>query len=98
MLYITEEPKGAKLVDLLNESDAPMDAVAASITAAGVVRCDIAVDGERVDCVYAGNGGSHTWWTQGGNKLLPHGGLQPGQRLEITVDGPAALRIDWYDR
>jgi len=95
MIYEATDPAGGLLLDLVNARDAPCDCVAASLTAPGLVRCVVTLDGTPHDVVFAGAGGSHTWWTQGGNKLLPNEGLKPGQRLTIAVDGPAALRIDW---
>lgn len=97
MLYETERMDGGKLVDLTVAGEVTRDCRYASLTAPELVRCEVWVDGRLHDVVYAGAGGSHSWWTYGGGKLLPQQGLRPGQRLEILVDGPAALRVDWDD-
>jgi hypothetical protein len=102
MLYRTKE--GDKfplvLVDHVNENDQAQDTLYASLTAPGVVACEVRVDDVLVDLVYAGNGGSHSWWAQAGGKFFPPsvghgGGLVPGARLIVRVSGPCALRIDW---
>lgn len=96
MIYEIGEGGGV-LVEYTHEGERNRDTQCASLTARGVVRCEVWVDTELIDVVYAGQGGSHTWWTMGGNKLLPVHGLFPGQTLKVTADGPAALRIDWMD-
>ena len=95
MFYQTTDPGGAVLVDLTNESSLPIDCSYACLTAPGIVRCEVVVDGKIHDVVFAGGGSSHSWWTTACGKLLPRQGLLPGLHLRITVSGPAALRIDW---
>ena len=87
------------LVDYTHEKRIPRDVSYASLTAPQVVRCDVEVDGQVVDTVWAGAGGSHSWWTPAGGKFLPPdvapSGLAKGQRLRVIVSGPCALRLDW---
>ena len=87
------------LVDYTHEGRTARDVTYASLTAPEVVRCDIEIDGNIVDTVWAGGGGSHSWWTGAGGKFLPPSvapsGLSKGQRLLVVVTGPCALRIDW---
>jgi hypothetical protein len=87
------------LVDYTNDSDAPRDIYYASLTAPRVVRCEIYIDDVLIELVYAGNGGSHSWWSAAGGKFFPPDkalhGLQPGATLKVIVDGPCAMRIDW---
>ena len=96
MIYETVLALGETLLDYTNEGTLQQDPSYACITAPLVVRCDVIVDGITVDTVWAGGGGSHSWWTMAGGKLLRHG-LNPGQRLQIKTSGPAAFRIDWND-
>jgi hypothetical protein len=85
-----------------NTSEKPWDVVYASVTAPGIVLCEISVDYALIEAVYVGAGGSHSWWTNGGGKLFPPdvlpNGLPPGCTLTVRVSGAAAFRIDWYDR
>lgn len=94
MLYETAGP--GTLLDYRNKTDASQDINYASLTAPGVVRCEVRVDDDLIDVVYAGAGASHSWWAGAQGKLLPASGLLPGQHLQIIVDGPAALRIEWF--
>jgi len=94
-LHETEKESGGVLLDYTNDTEFMVDTSYVSLTAPRVVRCEIAVDGKPHDVVFAGAGGSHSWWTSAGGKFLPPQGLRPGQRLLVTVDGPAALRVDW---
>lgn len=72
-----------------------MDVMYASVTAPEIVHLRIFIDDELWESVYAGNGGSHSWWQNAGGKLLNHTGLDPGQTLRIECDGPCAVRLDW---
>jgi hypothetical protein len=85
-----------------NDSRKPWDVVYASVTAPDIVLCQVFVDNELIEAVYVGAGGSHSWWTNGGGKFFPPdvlpNGLPPGSTLGVSVSGPAAFRIDWYDR
>jgi len=89
------------LVDVKNTTQSFWDVVYASITAPQVVECRVYVDDDLLDIVYAGAGGSHSWWTNGGGKLFPPDrypqGLPPGSTLRVEVSAEAAFRIDWYD-
>lgn len=96
MIYETGD-EGGVLLEYTHTGERNRDTQSASLTARGVVRCEVRVDNELIDVVYAGQGGSHTWWTMGGNKLLPIHGLFPGQTLKVTADGRAAFRIEWMD-
>lgn len=68
----------------------------ASITAPEVCGCSVKVDGSEVDFVYAGGGGSHSWWSAAGGRLIRYP-LKPGQTLSIETDADASFRIDWYE-
>ena len=85
------------IYELVNDRKVARDVVYASLTAPTVVRCEVWIDDKLWDVVYAGAGGSHSWWTMAGGKLLPPPGLLPGQRLRIIVNNFAAFRIDWHD-
>lgn len=93
MLY--EIATGGVLLDHVNKTELSQDTSYASLTAPKVVRCVVTIDDEVIETVFAGAGGSHSWWTGAGGKLLPAQGLRPRERLVITVDGPAALRVEW---
>lgn len=90
------------LLDYTNDTGKPRDCVYASVTAPTVVRVEIEIDGALVEVVYAGNGGTHSWWTEAGGKLFPAdsypNGLPNGSRLIVRADNIAAFRIDWFDQ
>lgn len=97
-MSVHEAAAGSVIYERKNEKDAALDVLYASITAPAVVRCEVRIDEDIVDVVYAGAGGSHSWWAQAGGKLIPiPNGLAPGKTLRILVSGPAAFRIDWYE-
>ncbi len=83
------------LLDYVNDTEAARFIPYASVTAPQLVRVEVWVDGERVDAVYAGNGGSHSWWASSGGCLVPSGSLLRGQRLRVIADHPCAFRLDW---
>lgn len=88
------------LFEFKNDRNVPRDVVYASVTAPEIVRCEVWIGKNIVDVVYAGSGGSHSWWTQGGGKLIPidrypHG-IPPGEVLKIKTDKHAAIRVDFY--
>jgi hypothetical protein len=85
------------LYEYTHEEKEPRDVTFASVTAKEVERVAVLIDDKPWDVVYAGNGGSHSWWSQAGGKLLPPEGLQRGQTLRIESDGPVAFRLDWQD-
>jgi hypothetical protein len=90
-----------ELFEYRNTSNSPLDVIYASVTALEVARFEISVDDEIIDVVYAGNGGSHSWWSQGGGKLIPSkyfpNGLPPNSTLRIRSNKKtAAIRVDWY--
>jgi hypothetical protein len=89
------------IYEYTNTGAAPRNVRYASITAPGVVRCEVSVNSEVIEIVFAGQGGSHSWWQQAGGPLLPPdrfpNGLPPNSTLQIWSSGPAALRVDWYD-
>ena len=89
------ETKGGVVYSYTNDTDTSVEPRYACVTAPGVVECAVAVDGELVDKVYAGAGGSHSWWKEAGGGLLKFP-LKPGQTLTITLSGEGAFRIDWY--
>lgn len=80
----------------VNETDSPIQCEYACVTAPSVIECAVTIDGELVDLVYAGNGGSHSWWTAAGGRLMCRP-LPPGGTLEVRLSGPGAFRIDWYN-
>ena len=92
MIYERTNP--GVIYEFTNDSELTADVDYASITAPAVVRCNVAIDGKIIETVFAGAGGSHSWWTAAGGKLLRHG-LTPGSRLTVEVSGHAAFRIDW---
>lgn len=88
------------IYEYTNDTDEVFEPRYASITARTVVACIVFVvapDGNTnvVDYVFAGNGGSHSWWKEAGGGLLKYP-LKPGYTLRVEVSGPAAFRIDWY--
>ena len=85
---------GGIVWDFTNTGETAREIRYASLTAPNVVRCDVRLDDTLVDVVYAGAGGSHSWWGAGNGPLIPDGTLRPGQRVVVTVDGPAAFRVD----
>lgn len=89
------------ILEVKNTSEYYWDVLYASITARVVIECKVFVDEDMIDLVYAGAGGSHSWWTNGGGKLFPPDiypqGLPPGKTLRVEVSTEAAFRIDWYD-
>lgn len=101
MIYKSTADEKHLLVDYVHDQKLPRDVAYASLTAPKVVRCEIYVDGDLAELVYAGGGNSHSWWTPAGGKFLPPdaapNGLKKGQHLEVWVTGPCALRIDWVD-
>jgi hypothetical protein len=68
------------------------EVIYASLTAPSVVRCEVYLEDKLVDIVFAGAGGSHSWWAGASAPLVKI--LQKGQKLKVVVDGPAAFRID----
>jgi hypothetical protein len=68
------------------------EVIYASLTAPAVVRCEVYLEDKLVDVVFAGAGGSHSWWAGASAPLVKI--MQKGQRLKVVVDGPAAFRID----
>lgn len=64
----------------------------ASVTAPGIVRVEVRVSGKIVDVVYAGNGGSHSWWASGGGPLCEALGAE--DVLEVFASGKCAFRFD----
>lgn len=103
MIFIHDGPPKQRhlLVEITNDRPLPRDVSYASITAPHVVRCEISIDDAIVETVFAGAGGSHSWWTPAGGKFFPPdvapAGLAPNETLRVHVDGPCALRIDWVE-
>lgn len=84
-----------------NETNQPVDVLYASVTAKSVVECKVYINDDLIDCVWAGNGGSHSWWGYGGiGKLIPPDrfphGIPPGSTLRMNCSGEAAMRVDFY--
>jgi hypothetical protein len=86
---------GGEVYRYKNDTEAPVQCEYACVTAPKVIRCEVAIDRKIVDIVYAGNGGSHSWWTPAGGRLLCRT-LQPGETLTVSLSGRGAFRIDWY--
>lgn len=86
--------KGGVVYEYVNANDVSVDVEYASVTAPKVVRCDVTVDGRAVDTVWAGGGGSHSWWALAGGRFLRHP-LKPGQTLRVKLSGKGAFRIGW---
>jgi hypothetical protein len=78
-----------------NDTDTSVQPEYACVTAREVIECDVEIDDVLIDRVYAGSGGSHSWWTAAGGRLMRYP-LNPGQTLRIRLGGPGAFRIDWY--
>lgn len=78
-----------------NEDEASCEPRYACVTAPVVIKVRVTVDGTLVDQIWAGNGGSHSWWKEAGGGLLKYP-LKPGQTLGFHCDGECAVRIDWY--
>ena len=92
-LIVTDGP--GEVISVTNDTALYMDVLYASVTAPTVTKIEVYL-GERLhEVVFAGNGGSHSWWLNAGGKLLDHNGLDPGQTMRIVSDGPCALRLDW---
>ena len=79
-----------------NDGREHMGCMFSCFTAKVVTECVIKVDEHIVDGIFAGAGGSHSWWFNAGGGLLRYG-LKPGQEIvvEIVEGGPAWFRIDW---
>ena len=84
---------GGTAWDYTNTTSVTQEIVYASLTAPAVVRCAITLNGTIVETVFAGAGGSHSWWRGSSSGLLA-GPLQPGDRVVVTVNGPSAFRAD----
>jgi hypothetical protein len=94
--FVGETPtNGGVVYEYKNDTPNPVQCEYASLTAPEVIRCEIKVDDKVVDVVYAGRGGSHSWWSQGGGRLLSKP-LPPGAKLTVRLSGQGAFRIDWY--
>jgi hypothetical protein len=90
-----------KLLEWRNERENFADVLYASVTAKDVVRCDVFIEEQLIDSVWAGNGGSHSWWGYGGiGKLIPPdkypNGIPPNKRLRMVCTGDACMRVDFY--
>jgi hypothetical protein len=84
-----------------NKTDKAVDVLYASVTASKIVKCEVFIDDNLIDCVWAGNGGSHSWWGYGGiGKLIPPDryphGIPAGSTLQMKCSGDAAMRVDFY--
>ncbi len=84
-----------------NEGDKHVDVLYASVTAQKIVKCEVFIDDTLIDCVFAGNGGSHSWWGYGGiGKLIPPdrypNGIPQGSTLRMVCSDEAAMRVDFY--
>jgi hypothetical protein len=87
---------GGVIYEYTNDTEGPVQCEYACVTAPKVRRCVVKIDGRVVDIVFAGAGGSHSWWTAAGGRILPRT-LFPGSKLTVTLDGKGAFRIDWYE-
>jgi len=82
---------GGTAWDYTNQSSASQEVVYASLTAPAVVKATVTLNGATVDIVYAGAGGTHSWWRGSSGGLLPMP-LAPGDRVVVSVSGPCAFR------
>jgi len=48
---------------------------------------------EVIDTVFAGAGGTHSWWEGAGGPLLEGLPLQPGDKLEVIVTAPSVTEV-----
>ena len=86
---------GGGVYEAINNGDAVCECRYACLTAPKIVKAVVSVDGTVLDTVFAGNGGSHSWWQPAGGGLLKHP-LKIGQTLRIEFSDECAFRIDWY--
>lgn len=91
MIFETKEALGGALFEV-EATKENQEVIYASITARTVVRCEVYLDDDLIDVVYAGAGGSHSWWAGASAPMTP--ALKVGQKVKVIVDGPAAFRID----
>lgn len=86
---------GGVVYEYTNDGEASVQPEYASVTAPEVITCVVTIDGTVTEKVYAGAGGSHSWWTAAGGRFLRYP-LKPGQTLRVALSGEGAFRIDWY--
>jgi hypothetical protein len=91
MIFETEKPEGGVLCEVVSEKD-NQEVIYACITAPGIVRCEVFLDNVLIDVVFAGVGGSHSWWAGASAPLVKP--MQKGQKLKVVVSGPSAFRVD----
>lgn len=93
-IFEIQDPNGGVVFEYTNTTGRAMQDVYSCVTAPIVVRCDVELNDEIVDTVWAGAGGSHSWWLMAGGGMLRKT-LNPGDTVRVKLDGPGALRIDW---
>ena len=91
MIFETKNLTGGVLCELTVERD-NQEIIYASVTAPSIVRCEVRRGDKIVDIVFAGAGGSHSWWAGAAAPMMRD--LLKGEKIEVSVDGPAAFRID----
>lgn len=87
-------PEGG-VYEVTNDGDAVCEPRYACVTAPSIVKVKVSVEGTLVDVVYAGAGGSHSWWKEAGGGLLKYP-LKVGRTLRVEFSGACAFRVDWY--
>jgi len=92
MIFETQKSAGDLLFELTAERD-NQEVLYASVTAPSIVRCEVYLNDEIYDIVYAGAGGSHSWWAGAAAPLCRP--LTKGDKIRVKVSGPAAFRIDF---
>jgi hypothetical protein len=62
----------------------------ASVSAPALTKIEVKVNGELRDKTYA-VGPTHTWWS---NNSMFEPPLKDGDEVEISIDGPGAMRLE----
>ena len=95
-VYECDSVLGGLVYEYTNQLETSVDIEYASFTAPIVTKCIITIDNNVVDTVWAGAGGSHSWWHLAGGRLLRYP-LKPKQTLKVVLSGIGAFRISWYE-
>jgi hypothetical protein len=90
---------GGNRFEFKNEGETFREVAYVSVTAADITKFVVRIDETLIDIVYAGAGGSHSWWEASGGKLMPFdkfpNRIPPGSTLAIEADkNDAAIRVD----
>jgi hypothetical protein len=99
-IYEVVAALGGTIFDYTNGDTVSHQIPYACLTAPAVVRCDVSLNGVVRNTVFAGAGSTHSWWAGAAGPLVNTGQgggictLVPGDHLTVTVNAPAAFRID----